>query len=124
MARLCLNPKEQLSSNPHANDFNAYFSTYKQNNSVEIMRYGEGLSRADYVTFSGFPASVTSLAYNDAYYEVTDVDNADAWKKIFDEIANDIATRPPPLPLSPLRARRAPVVRTASSPLPMNWVPI
>lgn len=98
LARLCLNPKEQLSSNPHANDFNAYFSTYKQNNSVEIMRYGEGLSRADYVTFSGFPASVTSLAYNDAYYEVTDVDNADAWKKIFDEIANDIATQAPTSP--------------------------
>lgn len=62
------------------------------------MRYGGGASRTDRVTFNNFPASVTSLAYNDAYYEVTDVDNAEAWKEIFDEIANDIATQAPTSP--------------------------
>ena len=98
LARLCLNPKGELSSNTHANDFNNYFNEYKTNTSVDIMRYGGGASRTDRVTFNNFPASVTSLAYNDAYYEVTDVDNAEAWKEIFDEIANDIATQAPTSP--------------------------
>lgn len=98
LARLCLNPKGELSSNTHANDFNNYFNEYKTNSSVDIMRYGGGASRTDRVTFNNFPASVTSLAYNDAYYEVTDVDNAEAWKEIFDEIANDIATQAPTSP--------------------------
>lgn len=98
LARLCLNPKGELSSNTHANDFNNYFNEYKTNTSVNIMRYGGGASRTDRVTFNNFPASVTSLAYNDAYYEVTDVDNAEAWKEIFDEIANDIATQAPTSP--------------------------
>lgn len=98
LARLCLNPKGELSSNTHANAFNNYFNEYKTNTSVDIMRYGGGASRTDRVTFNNFPASVTSLAYNDAYYEVTDVNNAEAWKKIFDEIANDIATQAPTSP--------------------------
>ena len=98
LARLCLNPKGELSSNTHANDFNNYFNEYKTNTSVDIMRYGGGASRTDRVTFNNFPASVTSLAYNDAYYEVTDVNNAEAWKEIFDEIANDIATQAPTSP--------------------------
>lgn len=98
LARLCLNPKGELSSNTHANDFNNYFNEYKTTTSVDIMRYGGGASRTDRVTFNNFPASVTSLAYNDAYYEVTDVDNAEAWKEIFDEIANDIATQAPTSP--------------------------
>lgn len=98
LARLCLNPKGELSSNTHANDFNNYFNEYQTNNSVDIMRYGGGASRTDHVTFNNFPASVTSLAYNDAYYEVTDVNNAEAWKEIFDEIANDIATQAPTSP--------------------------
>lgn len=61
------------------------------------MRYYRGIGNST-ATFSDFPASVTSLAYNDAYYEVTDVDNAEAWKEIFDEIANDIATQAPTSP--------------------------
>ena len=102
LARLCLNPKGELSSKTHANDFNNYFNEYKTNTSVDIMRYGGGASRTDRVTFNNFPASVTSLAYNDAYYEVTDVDNAEAWKEIFDEIANDIApTQAPTSPTEP-----------------------
>lgn len=99
LARLCLNPKGELSSNTHANDFNNYFDTYKKNGTVTVMRLGGPLTTDDYVTFSdNFPASVTSLAYNDAYYEVTDVNNAEAWKEIFDEIANDIATQAPTSP--------------------------
>ena len=97
LARLCLNPKGELSSNTHANDFNNYFNDYQTNSSVEIMRYYRGIGNST-ATFSDFPASVTSLAYNDAYYEVTDVDNAEAWKEIFDEIANDIATQAPTSP--------------------------
>ena len=97
LARLCLNPKVELSSNTHANDFNNYFNDYQTNSSVEIMRYYRGIGNST-ATFSGFPASVTSLAYNDAYYEVTDVNNAEAWKEIFDEIANDIATQAPTSP--------------------------
>ena len=61
------------------------------------MRYYRGIGNST-ATFSDFPASVTSLAYNDAYYEVTDVNNAEAWKEIFDEIANDIATQAPTSP--------------------------
>ena len=97
LARLCLNPKGELSSNTHANDFNNYFNDYQTNSSVEIMRYYRGIGNST-ATFSDFPASVTSLAYNDAYYEVTDVNNAEAWKEIFDEIANDIATQAPTSP--------------------------
>ena len=97
LARLCLNPKGELSSNTHANDFNNYFNHYQTNSSVEIMRYYRGIGNST-ATFSDFPASVTSLAYNDAYYEVTDVNNAEAWKEIFDEIANDIATQAPTSP--------------------------
>ena len=97
LARLCLNPKGELSSNTHANDFNNYFNDYQTKSSVEIMRYYRGIGNST-ATFSDFPASVTSLAYNDAYYEVTDVDNAEAWKEIFDEIANDIATQAPTSP--------------------------
>lgn len=97
LARLCLNPKGELSSNTHANDFNNYFNDYQTNSSVEIMRYYRGIGNST-ATFSDFPASVTSLAYNDAYYKVTDVNNAEAWKEIFDEIANDIATQAPTSP--------------------------
>ena len=97
LARLCLNPKGELSSNTHANDFNNYFNDYQTNSSVEIMRYYRGIGNST-ATFSDFPASVTSLAYNDAYYEVTDVNNAEARKEIFDEIANDIATQAPTSP--------------------------
>ena len=97
LARICLNPKGELSSNTHANDFNNYFNDYQTNSSVEIMRYYRGIGNST-ATFSDFPASVTSLAYNDAYYEVTDVNNAEAWKEIFDEIANDIATQAPTSP--------------------------
>ena len=97
LARLCLNPKGELSSNTHANDFNNYFNDYQTYSSVEIMRYYRGIGNST-ATFSDFPASVTSLAYNDAYYEVTDVNNAEAWKEIFDEIANDIATQAPTSP--------------------------
>lgn len=97
LARLCLNPKGELSSNTHANDFNNYFNDYQTNSSVEIMRYYRGIGNST-ATFSDFPASVTSLAYNDAYYEVTDVNNAEAWKEIFDEIANDIAAQAPTSP--------------------------
>lgn len=35
------------------------------------------------VTFNDFPASVTSLAYNDAYYEVSDVGDSTAWEMHF-----------------------------------------
>ncbi len=98
LARLCLNPKEELSSNTHANDFNNYFNEYKTNTSVDIMRYGGGASRADRVTFNDFPASVTSLAYNDAYYEVSDVGDSTAWESIFEEIANSILTSAPQYP--------------------------
>ena len=98
LARLCLNPKEELSSNTHANDFNNYFNEYKTNTSVDIMRYGGGASRTDRVTFNDFPASVTSLAYNDAYYEVSDVNDSTAWESIFEEIANSILTSAPQYP--------------------------
>ena len=98
LARLCLNPKEELSSNTHANDFNNYFNEYKTNTSVDIMRYGGGASRTDRVTFNDFPASVTSLAYNDAYYEVSDVGDSTAWESIFEEIANSILTSAPQYP--------------------------
>ena len=98
LARLCLNPKEELSSNTHANDFNNYFNEYKTNTSVDIMRYGGGASRTDRVTFNNFPASVTSLAYNDAYYEVSDVGDSTAWESIFEEIANSILTSAPQYP--------------------------
>ena len=98
LARLCLNPKEELSSNTHANAFNNYFNEYKTNTSVDIMRYGGGASRTDRVTFNDFPASVTSLAYNDAYYEVSDVGDSTAWESIFEEIANSILTSAPQYP--------------------------
>lgn len=98
LARLCLNPKEELSSNTHANAFNNYFNEYKTNTSVDIMRYGGGASRTDRVTFNVFPASVTSLAYNDAYYEVSDVGDSTAWESIFEEIANSILTSAPQYP--------------------------
>lgn len=98
LARLCLNPKEELSSNTHANAFNNYFNEYKTNTSVDIMRYGGGASRTDHVTFNNFPASVTSLAYNDAYYEVSDVGDSTAWESIFEEIANSILTSAPQYP--------------------------
>lgn len=98
LARLCLNPKEELSSNTHANDFHNYFNEYKTNTSVDIMRYGGGASRTDRVTFNDFPASVTSLAYNDAYYEVSDVGDSTAWESIFEEIANSILTSAPQYP--------------------------
>ena len=98
LARLCLNPKEELSSNTHANAFNNYFNEYKTNTSVDIMRYGGGASRTDRVTFNDFPASVTSLAYNDAYYEVSDVNDSTAWESIFEEIANSILTSAPQYP--------------------------
>ena len=98
LARLCLNPKEELSSNTHANDFNNYFNEYKTNTSVDIMRYGGGASRTDRVTLNDFPASVTSLAYNDAYYEVSDVGDSTAWESIFEEIANSILTSAPQYP--------------------------
>ena len=98
LARLCLNPKEELSSNTHANAFNNYFNEYKTNTSVDIMRYGGGASRTDRVTFNDFPASVTSLAYNDAYYEVSDVNDSTAWESIFEEIANSILTSAPHYP--------------------------
>lgn len=98
LARLCLNPKEELSSNTHANDFNNYFNEYKTNTSVDIMRYGGGASRTDRVTFNDFPVSVTSLAYNDAYYEVSDVGDSTVWESIFEEIANSILTSAPQYP--------------------------
>lgn len=98
LARLCLNPKEELSSNTHANAFNNYFNEYKTNTSVDIMRYGGGASRTDRVTFNDFPASVTSLAYNDAYYEVSDVGDSTAWESIFEEIANSSLTSAPQYP--------------------------
>lgn len=98
LARLCLNPKEELSSNTHANAFNNYFNEYKTNTSVDIMRYGGGASRTDRVTFNDFPASVTSLAYNDAYYEVSDVGDTTAWESIFEEITNSILTSAPQYP--------------------------
>lgn len=101
LARLCLNPKEELSSNTHANAFNNYFNEYKTNTSVDIMRYGGGASRTDRVTFNDFPASVTSLAYNDAYYEVSDVGDSTAWESIFEEIANSILTSAPQYPTEP-----------------------
>lgn len=62
------------------------------------MRYGGGASRTDRVTFNDFPASVTSLAYNDAYYEVSDVGDSTAWESIFEEIANSILTSAPQYP--------------------------
>ena len=71
---------------------------YKTNTSVDIMRYGGGASRTDRVTFNDFPASVTSLAYNDAYYEVSDVGDSTAWESIFEEIANSILTSAPQYP--------------------------
>lgn len=98
LARLCVNPKEELSSNTHANDFNNYFNEYKTSTSVDIMRYGGGASRTDRVTFNDFPASVTSLAYNDAYYEVSDEGDSTAWESIFEEIANSILTSAPQYP--------------------------
>ena len=98
LARLCLNPKEELSSNTHANAFNNYFNEYKTNTSVDIMRYGGGARRTDRDTFNDFPASVTSLAYNDAYYEVSDVGDSTAWESIFEEIANSILTSAPQYP--------------------------
>ena len=98
LARLCLNPKEELSSNTHANAFNNYFNEYKTNTSVDIMRYGGGASRTDRVTFNDCPASVTSLAYNVAYYEVSDVNDSTAWESIFEEIANSILTSAPQYP--------------------------
>lgn len=61
------------------------------------MRYYRAIGNSTAI-FSDFPDSVTSLAYNDAYYEVTYVDNAETWKKIFDKIANDIATQAPTSP--------------------------
>ena len=103
LARLCLNPKGELSSsNPHANNFTSYFNTYRNEGKVDVKSndrnaFGVPIDPA-VAAFTDFPASVTSLAYNDAYYEVTDVNNAEAWKEIFDEIANDIATQAPTSP--------------------------
>ena len=103
LARLCLNPKGELSSsNPHANNFTSYFNTYRNEGKVDVKSndrnaFGVPIDPA-VAAFTDFPASVTSLAYNDAYYEVSDVGDSTAWESIFEEIANSILTSAPQYP--------------------------